>query len=222
MHIIWGKLLSTECTADLNWHHTQLHPLWSGSWYAVSISKHPLSWTAVTKWVDWYFNKVQIFSLIVTLSYFRICCCTSINKLTAQLWLTIRDLSTRYNIPLPSQKSYRNIITPGPTMLKVKRVTIITPSNAQFLLSRYFFSAGLHLIALSNFRSVFPPEQWYWHVVTGKRWLKNWYYILMLRNMWWQLQQIQRVSQLGWFYWYFHPRCQSDKLEETYISWTDS
>jgi len=73
--------------------------------------------------------------------------------------LTIQDWIARFNITMPNEESYLNEITPGPIEQKVTRVTMITPSNTQFLLSRYFFSAGLPEIAMSNFSSTYPPEK---------------------------------------------------------------
>jgi hypothetical protein len=116
-------------------------------------------------------------------------CCRTASHFTALHQLSIWNLIARQNISMPTKGSCLKLITSGPRIRKVKRMTLITPSMDEFLLFLYYTTAGLHQIGSSNFRCACKPPKQYRLFLTCARRLNNGYYILKSKNMrqWFQI-----------------------------------
>jgi hypothetical protein len=148
-----------------------------------SYSALKLKMTGDLKFVDLCSDMIRMYSLTVYLLNSRMGCCTTVNHFTILLLLSIWDMIARSNKSMPTKGSCLNLITSGSRILKVKRMTSITPSKDEFLLFLYYASAGLHQIRSSNFKSFCQPVMQYRCFPKGAKCPNTGYYILKLKNM---------------------------------------
>lgn len=73
------------------------------------------------------------------------------------------------------------------------KVTLITPSKAEFILFLYHALAGLCKIRSSNLRSLCLCEIQYWPFPPGAWRLNNGYWVLRFKNMQWWFQQCTMI-----------------------------
>jgi hypothetical protein len=148
----------------------------------VGYSVHNLKRTGDPKFVHLCSDIIRMYSLTVYFLNFRMGCRTTFNHFTVLHLLSVWDLIARYNIPMQTKGSYLNLITSGSN---IRKVTLIIPSKAEFLLFHYYTLAGLCRIRSSNFRNTCPPEKRYLPCLNSARRLSNEYYVLNFKNMQW-------------------------------------
>jgi hypothetical protein len=110
--------------------------------------------------------------------------------------LSVWDLIARWNIPMPTTESCLMLITSGSRIHRVKRLTSITPSRAEFIQFLYCTSAGLHQIRSCTFKSACQPGKQYWPFRRGARRLNNGYNVLNLKYMQWWLLKSTKISMV--------------------------
>ena len=98
---------------------------------------------------------------------------------------------------MPTKGSCLQLITSGSTMWRVKRMTSITPSKDQFLLSLCYTSAGLHHIRSFNISRACPAENQYRPVLWGASSFTSGCHVLKLNKMWWWLLQRTKIHIVG-------------------------
>jgi len=81
---------------------------------------------------------------------------------------------------MPTKGSYLSLITSESNIRKVKRMILLTHSQAKFLLCRYYISAGLHTISSFNFKSSCLSAEQYRLFLRDTWRLNNWYHQLKL------------------------------------------
>jgi len=86
-----------------------------------------------------------------------------------------------------------NLISSGSSIRRVKRMTLITPSKDELLLSLYFTSPGFDRIRCTNFRSACQPGKQYRPFQRGGKTLNNGCYIPKLKNMRWWFQHSSKI-----------------------------
>jgi len=193
-YIIWEKPMSAECAEVSNKPHSAIHLRVSEFPTLDSNSAYKLKMTGDTKLVDWCSHMIRMYSKTVYLLHFSKGCHTTVNHFTTLHLLSIRDMIARWNILILTKGSCLNLMISGSIIWKV---TLISPSNAEFLLVQHHTVAGLHLISSSNFRSTFLPEKRYWHCLRGARRLNTGYFILKLKIMQWWFQQSTKIGMVG-------------------------
>jgi len=122
--------------------------------------------------VEWCQDMIRIYTETVYLLHFRMGYCTTINYCNALYLMTIWDWIGRYNIPMPTKRSYTNLIT---SRFNFQKVDPLTCSQAMSVVFPYYTAAGLFRIRSFNSSSTCPIEHPYWSLLRGVRRLNNGY-----------------------------------------------
>jgi len=162
-----------------------------------SHSARKLKRTGDTKLVGSCSDMIRIFSQTVYLFNSRMGCCITVNHFTTWLLLSVSNLISRENVPMPTKGSCLKLITSWSSIRRVKRMTSITTSKDEFHLFLYYTSVGLHQIRSSNFSSGCQPTTQYWTFRRGARILSYGYCILKLKNTRWWFQQSTKIFMVG-------------------------
>jgi hypothetical protein len=94
--------------------------------------------------------------------------------------MSIGTFITMLNTRMPTKWSYNNLITCGSN---IRKVTLITPSQADFFLFMYYTFAELYRIISCIFRSACQREKRHWPGVLGASRINNGYYVLTFENI---------------------------------------
>jgi len=156
---MWEKLMTTECVVVWYLPPSEMHQKMSDFPTLDSHSVHKLMRTRHMKLVHRCLDMIRIYSLTVCVLNFRMGCWTTVNYVTALYLLIVWDLIASLNIPMQTKGSCLNLISSGFNVWRVKGMTSISSSKAEFLLSLYYTLAGLHRLRSSNVRSAYQPEK---------------------------------------------------------------